>query len=426
MFALEATVGALGYLLLALVIGALITAAFLLTSSETVAIRRRLVCTALVLGSVFLVVHFLSLIVQGMKLSGDNLPSADILTRYVLRTQSGKIWLFRTAYTIVFLLVTAIFLRRGHKPIYLFLLSLPLVASRSLSSHAAAVRDNTALAIAVDAVHLIATALWAGGLPFLLYSLLQARLTSNFHPTWPAEAVKRFSRLAVCSVTLLILTGLYQTLIHVNGLQPLRATPYGNLLVLKLALFALMLLLGAANFRSTRRSSFAAPSFTPKVKKALFTRIGAESMLGLVILVLSGFLTVLPTAAHDDHRRASDSAIAEGTAKPNKHNHANHEQKPGASSPIKLSEGTSVKIITPKQGQVFTGDRVPVQYKLVKGKRGHHVHAYVDNELMGMFESENGTLTGIPPGNHVLILRVTESDHKTELDASDQVDFSVK
>ena len=173
LFALEAIVGALRLFLLALVVGALITAAFLLTSSETLAIRRRLVCTALVLGSVFLVVHFLSLIVQGMKLSGDNLPSADILTRYVLRTESGKIWLFRTAYTIVFLLVTAIFLRRGHKPIYLFLLSLPLVASRSLSSHAAAVRDNTALAIVVDAVHLIATALWAGGLPFLFYSLLQ-------------------------------------------------------------------------------------------------------------------------------------------------------------------------------------------------------------------------------------------------------------
>jgi putative copper export protein len=102
LFILEAIVGALGYLLLALVVGALITAVFLPISSETVAIRRRLVCTALVLAGLFLVVHLFSLIVQGAKLSGSNLPSADVLTRYVLRTQSGKIWLFRAAYTIFF------------------------------------------------------------------------------------------------------------------------------------------------------------------------------------------------------------------------------------------------------------------------------------------------------------------------------------
>jgi putative copper export protein len=424
LFILEATVGALGYLLLALVIGALITAVLLPISSETVAIRRRLVCTALVLAGLFLVVHLFSLIVQGAKLSASNLPSADVLTRYVLRTQSGKIWLFRAAYTIVFLLVTAIFLRRGHKPLYLFLLSLPLVASRSLSSHAAAVRDNTALAITVDAVHLIATALWAGGLPFVLYSLLQESRTANSYAPWAAEAVKRFSRLALFSVTLLFFTGLYQTLIHVSGLQLLRATPYGNVLAFKLGLFAIMLLFGAANFLSIKRSPFAGPSFPPKVKKALFTRIAAESSLGMLILVLSGFLTVLTPAAHD-HARAADTTVGATTTKG--HGTLSHmHHKPNTLPPLSPADGASVKIVTPKQGQVFSGDRVPVQFRLVKGKKGHHVHAYVDNELMGMFESEKGTLTGIPPGNHVLTLRVVEADHKSELDASDQVDFSVK
>jgi putative copper export protein len=423
LFILEATVGALGYLLLALVIGGLITGVLLPTSSETIAIRRRLVCIVLVLAGVFLVVHLLSLIVQGVKLSDSNVPSADVLTRYVLRTQSGKIWLFRAAYTIVFLLVTAIFLRRGHKPLYLFLLSLPLVASRSLSSHAAAVRDNTALAITVDAVHLIATALWAGGLPFVLYSLLQESRTSNSYAPWAAEAVKRFSRLALFSVTLLFFTGLYQTLIHVNGLQFLRATPYGNVLAFKLGLFAIMLLFGAANFLSIKRSPFAGPSFPPKVKKALLTRIAAESLLGMLILVLSGFLTVLTPAAHE-HGRAGDTNAAATPAKPR--GTQSHTHKPNSLPPLRPADGASVKIVTPKQGQVFGGDRIPVQFRLVKGKTGHHVHAYVDNELMGMFESEKGTLTGIPPGNHVLTLRVVEADHKSELDASDQVDFSVK
>ena len=101
-------------------------------------------------------------------------------------------------------------------------------------------------------------------------------------------------------------------------------------------------------------------------------------------------------------------------------------QKTPAKSSLKLAEGASVTILSPTKGQVFKGDQIPIQFKLVKGKAGHHVHAYVDNELMGMFESEKGTLNGIKPGAHVLMLRVVAADHKTELDASDQVNFTVK
>jgi hypothetical protein len=102
------------------------------------------------------------------------------------------------------------------------------------------------------------------------------------------------------------------------------------------------------------------------------------------------------------------------------------DKVPVKSSSLKPAEGASVKILSPTKGQTFKGDQVPIQFKLVKGKAGHHVHAYVDNELMGMFEGEKGTLNGIKPGAHVLTLRVVTADHKTELDASDEVSFAVK
>ena len=105
---------------------------------------------------------------------------------------------------------------------------------------------------------------------------------------------------------------------------------------------------------------------------------------------------------------------------------AKQPQKTPAKSSLKPAEGASVKILAPTKGQTFKGDQVPLQFKLIKGKKGHHVHAYVDNELMGMFESEKGTLNGIKPGTHALILRVVAADHKTELDASDEVSFTVK
>jgi hypothetical protein len=101
-------------------------------------------------------------------------------------------------------------------------------------------------------------------------------------------------------------------------------------------------------------------------------------------------------------------------------------QKTPPKSSLKPAEGASVKILTPTKGQTFKGDQVPIQFKLIKGKTGHHVHAYVDNELMGMFEGDKGTLNGIKPGSHVLKLRVVAADHKTELDASDEISFTVK
>jgi hypothetical protein len=101
-------------------------------------------------------------------------------------------------------------------------------------------------------------------------------------------------------------------------------------------------------------------------------------------------------------------------------------QKTPAKSSLKPAQGASVKILSPTEGQTFKGDQVPLEFKLVKGKAGHHVHAYVNNELVGMFEGEKGTLNGVKPGAHVLLLRVVATDHKTELDASDEVSFTVK
>ena len=102
-----------------------------------------------------------------------------------------------------------------------------------------------------------------------------------------------------------------------------------------------------------------------------------------------------------------------------------HTVKMPPKSALKPAEGASVEILSPKAGQSIKGDAVLLQFKMIKGKRGNHVHAYVDGELMGMFESEKGTLNGIKPGKHTLELRVVTADHNTELDATDRVDFSV-
>jgi len=136
--------------------------------------------------------------------------------------------------------------------------------------------------------------------------------------------------------------------------------------------------------------------------------------LRLVPLVTVWILSLSVSArSQEGHMKGMDMPMKQPAKKP-------------AKSALQPAEGASVKIVSPKAGEILKGDKVPLQFKLTKGKRGEHVHAYVDGEMMGMFKSEKGTLTGIRPGKHTLELRVVAKDHQTELDASDKVNFVMK
>lgn len=226
----------------------------------------------------------------------------------------------------------------------------------------------------------------------------------------------RFSRLAFGSVTLLAISGLYQGWIHVGTLAILAHTDYGRVLLLKLLLFAAMLGCGAFNLFSTRRLLARAVARNENNRGAATTtlrRVRIESVIGLVIFCMTGLLTVLPPGVHAVHQVAAAPPAAT-TA------------DAVATKPYLPAQGARVRILRPKAGEVFASDHVPLRFALVKGQRGHHVHAYVDGELMGMFQSKTGTLNVLRPGRHRLELRVVAEDHQSELDAFDRVEFMVK
>jgi putative copper export protein len=420
MVSLEAIVSGMGYAVLALLLGVLVSAGFLLPTGEPKELRQKLVRAGAYLVIVFLIIAVVSLLIQGAKLRQGTLPSFDVLVRYLAMTQSGKVWLLREAYGTALALILFWFARNtaSVKTIRcVFFLALPLVASRSFTSHAVAVKEDTMVAVAADAAHLIATGLWGGGLLALFWILYRGVKKVTLPLSWAAETVRRFSRLALASVAVLVLTGLYQSWIQVGNLRTLFGTDYGRVLLFKLVIFIAMLGFGSLNFLSTGPRLFQAAQGNTNdlssARKAL-RRIGAESFLALLVFFVTGLLTVLPPGVHAVHQ----AGVANGTP----------IAAAGGQSAAKLNpaEGASVEIISPEAEQVFKGDKVPLRFKLTKGKRGHHVHAYVDGELMGMFESRQGTLNGIRPGRHVLELRVVAEDHQTELDASDRITFVVK
>ncbi len=122
--------------------------------------------------------------------------------------------------------------------------------------------------------------------------------------------VNRFSRLALASVPVLFLTGLYQSWIHVGSFPTLYNTDYGKVLLLKLTFFALMLSIGAVNYFSTKPLLASADRITAQAsKQKALRRIGLESVLGLAIFGVTGLLTVLPPGVHAVHQTSAAPTV---------------------------------------------------------------------------------------------------------------------
>ncbi|MYT12115.1 copper transport protein [Streptomyces sp. SceaMP-e96] len=107
-----------------------------------------------------------------------------------------------------------------------------LAATWAMAEHASTGLQPT-VAMPVDVLHLLAVAVWLGGLAALVVSLY-------WGPPVERTAVRRFSRLAFGSVVVLVATGLYQSWRQVGTWQALTDTTYGRLLLVKVALVVVL------------------------------------------------------------------------------------------------------------------------------------------------------------------------------------------
>ncbi|MFE7751259.1 copper resistance CopC/CopD family protein [Streptomyces sp. NPDC057428] len=109
------------------------------------------------------------------------------------------------------------------------------------------------IAMPVDVLHLLAVAGWLGGLAALLVALYKV-------PDITGDAVRRFSRMALGSVVVLAATGLYQSWRQVGSWSALTGTRYGQLLLLKVALVAVLVGVAWISRRWTARLTAGAAS----------------------------------------------------------------------------------------------------------------------------------------------------------------------
>ncbi|WP_446039371.1 copper resistance CopC/CopD family protein [Streptomyces sp. SID1121] len=126
-----------------------------------------------------------------------------------------------------------------------------IAATWALSEHAST-GIQAGLAMPVDVLHLLAVATWLGGLTALLVALYRA-------PSIEAAAVRRFSRTAFVSVVVLAATGLYQSWRQVGSWSALGDTSYGQLLLVKVGLVAVLVAIAFFSRRWTARLGEPAP-----------------------------------------------------------------------------------------------------------------------------------------------------------------------
>ncbi|MEU8791844.1 copper resistance protein CopC [Streptomyces sp. NPDC048643] len=129
-----------------------------------------------------------------------------------------------------------------------------LAASWAMAEHAST-GVQAGIAMPVDVLHLLAVAVWLGGLTTLLVALFRAPAEEQIE----AAAVHRFSRLAFGSVLVLVATGIYQSWRQVGSWSAFTDTTYGQLLLVKIGLVAVLVGVASISRRWTGGLADAAP-----------------------------------------------------------------------------------------------------------------------------------------------------------------------
>lgn len=272
---------------------------------------RRLVWVAWPAVMLLFVLSLGTLVLQAIDATG--LPLAEVfsqgaLTRLLVETKYGTFWIIRMGLLVGLLCVVvglSIDLRPRNAINMLGVgIAAAVLLTFSLGGHASAVVQRPILAIAADWAHLLAGAIWVGGLLQFALALPAAlrRLTLTERRALLGRAIQRFSLVAGLSVAVLIATGIYAGLLHIPSWISLEDTVYGATLSGKVLLVLPLLVLGGINlliFHPRFVRAMQARSKAPEDTRGMrtFRRIVlGELTLMLVVLLITGFLTELPPA----------------------------------------------------------------------------------------------------------------------------------
>ncbi|MGH2906717.1 MAG: copper resistance CopC/CopD family protein [Solirubrobacterales bacterium] len=302
-----------GYLALAVAIGALMFWLLAMRDAPFVAVNAftvragRLVGLAIAAG---VVASACDLVFQGAVAAGESFWQAlsPAVVNDVVGTRSGG-WMFaRLTLWGCAAIVWLAFAARRNRPlakraVFVVLALLTLAAATpGLAGHAGVTAPRW-LMIPSDWVHVLAMAIWAGGLVAAVFALPAA--TQALDPAARGGllvgALGRFSPVALACVTALLVTGVAQSVIHLSAFDQLWSTAFGRAISIKVGLFAVLIGYGACNrFRllpqlRAREAAGQSPGAAGvTIKRSLVTEVALAS---LTIAVASALVVYPPSAS---------------------------------------------------------------------------------------------------------------------------------
>ena len=265
---------------------------------DATTLRRDIERIALVGGAVVLVVG-------GAQLA-FKLNEADAGLSLLTDTRWGSGWALRTALAA---LATAAYafgprnLPRRARPA-VPVLAVAAALSVSLTSHGAASEDVALVAGLVDALHVLATVAWGGGLVAFLV-LARRQRTDRRQSEVLRAAIPRFAVLGGLATLTLAVTGTYAAWLHVGSLDAV-ASNYGRGVVVKTTLLVVLVGIAAVNTIWVRRR-VAHPRDVDRGRTWLRRLLTAEVALIAVVLAASAMVTSIEPARQ---QRAAEERAA--------------------------------------------------------------------------------------------------------------------
>jgi len=224
----------------------------------------------------------LSLPLQARSISGS---INDTLTL----TTFGTVW-FVAIVLLFFLLLSTWLLHKASRKwaaALVILLLLSIMLAKSFIGHTM-MASIPAAAITMNFLHLASMSLWLGGLLAICLVLPRAakQVTNpDERKTVYWQVLHNFSSWALIFVSVLLTSGVCSSLLHIDSMNSLLTTLYGQVLLAKVALTLAMILFGAYHFFRIKGK-----------KKTLGPSVLIEFCFGIIVLVLAAILTNLPTA----------------------------------------------------------------------------------------------------------------------------------
>jgi putative copper resistance protein D len=221
----------------------------------------------------------------------------------LFETDFGRVWLIRSA--LIALLAVAMYpsyfvgglpspWRRGVAP----LSAAALVGGLAFAGHAAAGTGvESFIQQGADVLHLLAAAAWVGALvPLAVLLGAAASFRGESSLALARAATLRFSTLGIASVATVLASGIVNTWELAGSVPALIGTDYGRLLLVKVALFVVMVSVAAVNrLRLTPRLIQDRDDFARQnALRQLRNNSLIEAGIGAVILLIVGALGTLP------------------------------------------------------------------------------------------------------------------------------------